>query len=173
MLTEDVFRDLMAGVCAPVTIVTAMDGGTPHGTTVSSFGSLSLRPPMVTVALGRGSRLLDRILRTRRFGVNVLGVGGEEVARVFAGRGEDRFRGVAWRAEHGLPRLDRVVGWAVCELDRAVPGGDHVLLMGVVVNADSTGASSLVYGNREFGTHSEHARMPRVLNDHILAFTRH
>ncbi|UPT23374.1 flavin reductase [Thermobifida alba] len=163
----------MAGVCAPVTVVTAMDDGTPHGTTVSSFSSLSLRPPMVTVALDRDSRLLVRILRTRRFGVNILGAGGEETARLFAGRRQDRFRRAAWRVEHGLPRLGGVAGWAVCELHRAVPGGDHVLLMGLVAHADSTGAASLVYGNREFGTHSGYARMPRVLTDHLLAFTRH
>ncbi|WP_285730789.1 flavin reductase family protein [Nocardiopsis sp. ATB16-24] len=162
----------MAGVCAPVTVVTAMDKGIPHGSTVSSFSSLSLRPPMVTTALGRESRLLEWILRTRRFGVNVLGAGDAEVARVFVGRREERFLRTPWHSDHGLPRLNGVAGWAVCELERAVPGGDHVLLMGLVVHAGSTGAAPLVYGNREFGTHSEYARMPRVLTDHISAFTR-
>lgn len=171
MLTEDAFRDLMAGVCAPVTVVTAMDDGTPYGATVSSFSSLSLQPPMITVALGCESRLLSRILSTRCFGVNILGAGDEQVARVFSGRRKDRFLDTAWRPDHGLPRLSNIAGWAVCELDRAVRGGDHVLLMGLVVHTESTGTAPLVYGNREFGTHSEHARMPRVLTDHILAFT--
>ncbi|OHV43606.1 flavin reductase family protein [Pseudofrankia sp. BMG5.37] len=56
MLAEQAFWDLMAGVCAPVTVVTAAEGG-PFGTTVSAFASLSLRSPMITVALNRGSRL--------------------------------------------------------------------------------------------------------------------
>ncbi|MCY9785284.1 flavin reductase family protein [Nocardiopsis sp. EMB25] len=173
MLTKDAFRDLMAGVCAPVTVVTAMDDGTPHGATVSSFGSLSLRPPMVTVALDRRSRLLERILRTHRFGVNVLGAGDGDIARTFSGAREDRFGHTPWRVDRGLPRLVGTAGWAVCALDRAVPGGDHVLLMGLVVHADSTTAAPLVYGNRTFGTHSEHARMPRAVTDYILAFTHH
>lgn len=71
MINEQAFRDLMAGVCAPVTIVTTHDDG-PHGATVSAFASLSLRPPMVTVALDRASGVLARILATGRFGVNVL-----------------------------------------------------------------------------------------------------
>ncbi len=47
------FRDVMAGVCTPVTVVTALDGDRPHGTTVSAFASLSMAPPMVLVALDR------------------------------------------------------------------------------------------------------------------------
>ena len=43
MVGEHAFRDLMAAVCAQVTIVTAAEGG-PFGTTVSAFASLSLRP---------------------------------------------------------------------------------------------------------------------------------
>ena len=53
MVGPQQFRDLMAGVCAPVTIVTTMDEGQPFGATVSAFASLSLDPPMVTVALDR------------------------------------------------------------------------------------------------------------------------
>ena len=39
MIQPRQFRDLMAGVCAPVTIVTTMTNGVPHGATVSSFAS--------------------------------------------------------------------------------------------------------------------------------------
>src|ERR1700684_157373 len=60
MIGEQGFRDLMAAVCAQVTIVTAAEGG-PFGTTVSAFASLSLRPPMITVALDRGSRPLRAV----------------------------------------------------------------------------------------------------------------
>jgi Flavin reductase like domain len=51
-MRDQVFRDLMAAVCAPVTVVTTMgvtstgEAG-PHGATVSAFASLSLRPPLV------------------------------------------------------------------------------------------------------------------------------
>ena len=45
----------MAAVCTPVTVVTTADEDGPHGATVSAFASLSLRPPLVTVALDRRS----------------------------------------------------------------------------------------------------------------------
>src|ERR1700761_4692116 len=66
------FREVMAGVCTPVSVVTALAGGTPHGTTVSAFASLSLDPPTVLVALHRGAAPLVMTRQTRHFGLNVL-----------------------------------------------------------------------------------------------------
>jgi len=171
---DQVFRDLMAAVCAPVTVVTTVDEAGPHGATVSAFASLSLRPPLVTVALDRRSALLARILGTGRLGVNVLGSADDDVALRFArATGADRFTGVGWSLDHGLPRLDDAVGWAACELERAVDGGDHLLLIGLVGHADSRQAAPLVYGHRTFGTHSRFARRPRrPIDDTIAACAR-
>src|SRR5260370_13690777 len=102
MMGEQTSRDLMAAVCAPVTVVTAADGG-PFGTTVSAFASLSLRPPMITVALDRGSRLLEPVFRTRRFGVNVLGHSQDETAPLFPQRSVDRFAAVRFPSHPRLP----------------------------------------------------------------------
>jgi flavin reductase (DIM6/NTAB) family NADH-FMN oxidoreductase RutF len=173
MVAEEVFRDLMAAVCAPVTIVTAAEDG-PFGTTVSAFASLSLRPPMVTAALDRGSRLLAPVLRTGRFGVNVLGHGQEEAARLFAQRSVDRFAAVDWRYDHGLPRLSDAPGWLACEVAQAVDGGDHVLLLGTVCAAESgTAVPPLVYGHRAFGTHSGFAARPRRPITDLIAACSH
>ena len=86
-MLEQEFRDLMTGVCAPVTVVTTADDDGPHGATVSSFASLSLSPALVTVALDRRSALLGRILGSRRFGVNVLASSDDDLALLFARRG--------------------------------------------------------------------------------------
>ncbi|MEV0042458.1 flavin reductase family protein [Nocardia rhamnosiphila] len=79
----------MAAVCAPVTVVTTADDDGPHGATVSSLASLSLHPPLVSVALDLRSALLARIRNARRFGVNVLGFADDETALLFSRRGED------------------------------------------------------------------------------------
>ncbi|MET7992615.1 flavin reductase [Amycolatopsis sp. NPDC005232] len=54
------FREAMAGVRAPVSIVTTLHDGVPYGTTVSAFAALSADPPLVSVALDTGSRALAR-----------------------------------------------------------------------------------------------------------------
>lgn len=167
------FRDLMAGVCAPVTVVTTADGDGPYGATVSSFASLSLDPPLVTVALDRRSTLLARIQGAGRFGVNVLASAHDELALLFARRDADRFAEVGWSPSRGLPRLDGAAGWAVCQLERVVEGGDHLLLVGLVTHAESSQCSPLVYGHRTFGTHSRFAERPRTpIVDTVAACAR-
>ncbi|NKQ51620.1 flavin reductase family protein [Amycolatopsis sp. K13G38] len=151
-LTEN-FRDVMAGVCTPVSVVTTMDGARPHGTTVSAFSSLSMRPPMVLVALDRASALLALVRETGRFGLNVLACGQAGLAKRFAGKGNDKFDGVDWAPANGLPRLPGVAGWLACQVSSVVDGGDHMVVMGAVEAAQRTVAPPLTYHARSFGTH--------------------
>src|SRR4030081_34648 len=90
------FRNLMAGVCAPVTVVTTAHEEVPYGATVSAFASLSLDPPMISVALDRASNLLGRVLQTTRFGINVPANAQEETAGIFAMFGIARFGHSGW-----------------------------------------------------------------------------
>jgi flavin reductase (DIM6/NTAB) family NADH-FMN oxidoreductase RutF len=167
------FRDLMAAVCAPVTIVTTAGDTGPHGATVSSLASVSMRPPLISIALDRRSNLLARILGNRRFGINVLGCTQDDVATLFASRGVDRFNRGRWSTADGLPRLEGAAGWAACELHQTVAAGDHILLIGLVLNAASSPQPPLVYGHRTFGTHSRFQQRPRKpIVDHIAACAR-
>ncbi len=162
--------ELLAGICTPVTIVTATDTHGPYGATVSSFAGLSLEPPLITVAFERQSSLLQRILDAGRFGVNLLGHGQDELAMLFARRGADRFAGTPWHYDAGLPRIDGAAGWAACDLHNAVDGGDHLLLLGLVTRAQHSQLPPLVYAHRTFGTHSRHAERPRrPIVDQIIA----
>jgi len=162
MIQPRQFRDLMAGVCAPVTIVTTMTKEVPYGATVSSLASLSLNPPLVSVAFGRSSALLRQIQAVGRFGVNVLGHAQDELAVTFARQGVDRFAAAPWFSDHALPRLADTPGWMVCDLDRSIEAGDHWLLFGLVTAASSRqDQPPLVYAHRTFGTHSRFAERPR------------
>ncbi|MDT9682317.1 flavin reductase family protein [Streptomyces sp. TRM76323] len=174
MVTEREFKDFMADVCTPVAVVTAMADGRPHGTTVGSLASLSLRPPMVTIALDHRSALLPKIRRTGRFGVNLLGAGQAAVAGAFASPVADRFAEVEWYVDEGLPRLRDAPGWLVCLPKRFVTGGDHLLLLSLVARVSGARAAApLVYGRRMFGTHSAFAdRQNTSITDQIAAFAR-
>jgi flavin reductase (DIM6/NTAB) family NADH-FMN oxidoreductase RutF len=147
------FRAVMAGVATPVSVVTTLADGRPHGTTVSAFASLSMAPPMVLVSLDRESSLLSRLRVGGPFGVNVLGSEQAPLALAFARPG-DRFSGVGWEVDEGAPRLTGSPGWLACTVDRLVPGGDHVIVLGEVQRAETTAGRPLTYHARTFGTHA-------------------
>lgn len=163
----------MAAVCTPVTIVTTMADGQPCGATVSSFASLSLTPPLVSVAFDRRSTVLARIRTAGRFAVSLLGHGQEGVATLFATPGADRFTGTAWYADRGLPRLEAAAGWMTCHLHQVVEAGDHLMLLGLVTHASRTEMPPLVYAHRVFGTHSRYGTRARTsVTDLIAACSR-
>jgi flavin reductase (DIM6/NTAB) family NADH-FMN oxidoreductase RutF len=147
------FRDVMSTVCSPVTVITAVGPDRPHGTTVSAFASLSLDPPMVMAALDKASELLSLIRAAGRFGVNVMGRDQSAVAMAFARKGDQKFQGVPWTPDRGLPRLDGAPGWLACDLAGLVPAGDHVIILGTVNDADAQHGDPLTYHSRAFGTH--------------------
>lgn len=149
------FRQVMSGVATPVSVVTSMADGLPHGTTVSAFASLSMDPPMVLVALDRNSDLLALVRESRRFAVNVLGATQSDIALKFARKGgTGKFAGVRWEDHGGLPRIPRAVGWLACEVAALVPGGDHIVALGTVREAETVDGQPLTYHGRVFGTHT-------------------
>lgn len=155
VVSADAFRDVMGTVCAPVTVVTARTAeGNPYGTTVSAFSSLSLSPPLVTVALDNESRLLAHIRGSGQIGVNVLAHDQRGIAGVFARSGGDKFAGMAWSWEGGLPRVDGVAAWLVGDVEELVPGGDHALVLAKVRCARTWPTLPLVYVRGRFGTHT-------------------
>ncbi|MBP2052534.1 flavin reductase (DIM6/NTAB) family NADH-FMN oxidoreductase RutF [Streptomyces griseochromogenes] len=153
------FKEVMASVATPVSIVTTMsDDNLPCGATVSAFASLSIDPVMVLVSLDRRSTTLEVIRETGRFGLHVLGADQAGLALSFATKnGIDKFHGTSWRIDRGIPRLSQASAWIAASVADMVDGGDHVIVLGRVDAAEPTGRKEpLVYFRRTFGTHSPH-----------------
>jgi len=153
---QGAFRDAMANVAAPVSVVTTHSRGRPYGTTVSAFASLSMSPPMLLISLQESSHLLSLLAVGARVGVNVLGAAQANLATRFASRRDDKFAGVEWRLEDGAPSLSDTHAWVALEVARLVPAGDHVLVLGDVLRAVSRDDRPLTYHRRSFGTHLAH-----------------
>lgn len=148
------FKEVMANMAAPVAVITAADDGVGSGATVSALMSLSMNPEMIVVALDRQSTTLEVIRQTRRFGVNILSVDQTEVAMRFASKSADKFSGQAYCLESGIPRLAETSGWVRCNVERIQPGGDHVLVSGLVeASFHHPAKEPMTYHGRSFGTH--------------------
>jgi flavin reductase (DIM6/NTAB) family NADH-FMN oxidoreductase RutF len=144
------FRTMFSEVCTPVGAVTAILNGQPHGTTVNAFVPISPDPPTILVSLDRSSALLQIVQQTGRFGLNVLADDQWLIAKTLATKDKNKFAGLQWRLEHGVPRLDGASGWLSCEVREAVSAADHVLVIGRVDSAEATGKSPLLYHRRSF-----------------------
>ncbi|MDQ3571241.1 MAG: flavin reductase family protein [Actinomycetota bacterium] len=141
------FREAMALVPTPVTVVTAPGSQIAAGATASAVASLSLDPPMMLVCLDRGSRTLGAVRASGRFAVNVLSAEGESRARSFSTQAphEEKWAGVESRDRGGVPVLDDALVWVVCDLRDLLDGGDHVIVTGVVEELGTRDGVPLIY----------------------------
>lgn len=130
------FRQVLGHFCTGVTVITAVVDGEPVGFTAQSFTSVSLDPPLVAVCPARTSNSWPRIRSTGVFCANVLADDQEALGRVFATRGADKFHGVGWAPSRatGSPVLDGALAWVDCRIEAEHDGGDHLVVLGRVVN---------------------------------------
>jgi flavin reductase (DIM6/NTAB) family NADH-FMN oxidoreductase RutF len=146
-LDADAFRTLLRRQAATVTVVTA-PGSPPAGFTATSFTSVSLRPPLVSFCLDRGSSSWPTLERAAHVGVHLLGEDQHEVARTFATSGIDRFAAhTGWRyGPHGVPLLDSPVAWLLCRVTERVTAGDHAIVLAEpLLGHYAHGAAPLLY----------------------------
>src|SRR5436190_1041908 len=112
------FRQVLGHFCTGVTIITGTRDHEPVGFTCQSFASVSLDPPLILIAPGKSSSSWPKIRDTGSFCVNILAEEQEDVCRVFATSGADKFRGVGWKpGATGSPVLSDVVGWIDCRIE--------------------------------------------------------
>ncbi|MBM9459193.1 flavin reductase [Nocardioides sp. zg-536] len=157
MIDQATFRDVMSQWPSGVTVVTTLAAdGSPHGMTASSFSSVSLDPPLVSICLTTTLYTHELIKNSGVFGISVLAKDQQEVGRRFAGMDPtvtDRFAGEQWAyAETGVPLLDSALGWFDCRVVHAYPGGDHTIFVGEVLAGHAAGKSApLLFHSRGWG----------------------
>ncbi len=141
------FRKAMKVVPTGVAVITTVGlNGTYVGLTVNSIASLSLTPPLVSWALKECSPSLIDFQQSGRFAINLLAAGQEELSRRFSAPMANRFEGLA--VETTLGGLPRIVGCSAlleCAMYSEVQAGDHVLLIGMVHDAQIHGSPALGY----------------------------
>jgi len=147
------YKNALASAPTSVVVVTTVDrDGQPRGFTAGSFSSLSMSPPLVMVSLHCNAECHAAFATAERFAVSVLGPQHEELARLVATRGADKFGGGHFRIDaHGLPVASEAVASFLCRTQHRYPGGDHTILVGAVeeVGVDETG-EAMVHFRRRF-----------------------
>ncbi len=140
------FKLALSHFASGVTVVTTEHEGKLYGMTVASFASLSLHPPLVLVCVEKNVKTHDAIAASRKFGVSILAQEQSDISAKFASRRDDKFDGVAVaRGTLGLPLIGNALTTLECSLRQSLPGGDHTIFVGEVVDAQTREGVPLLY----------------------------
>jgi len=156
------YRQALGHFCTGVTIVTAVEPGpagqpghgAPAGFSAQSFTSVSLDPPLVAMCPGSAILSWPSIRDAGVFCANILAHDQEALCRRFATRGVDKFQGIGWRPSHatGSPVLDGVLAWVDARIEAVHQAGDHLIVVGRVVDLDvNREASPLLFYRGGYG----------------------
>lgn len=121
-----------AFACFPsgITAVCALDGDKPIGITASSFTSVSLDPPLVSICIAQTSQTRPTLTRQPRIGVSVLSEHHSATASALSDKGSDRFATVGWEAaEDGAVFISGSPLWLDCSIEQVVLAGDHDIVL--------------------------------------------
>jgi 3-hydroxy-9,10-secoandrosta-1,3,5(10)-triene-9,17-dione monooxygenase reductase component len=138
------YRDVMGHLPTGVSIVTSHLDHDPVGMAVGSVVAVSLDPPLIAFLPAKTSTTWPKIQRSGRFCVNVLGSQQQDVARAFAASGGNKFAGIRYRLEGGLPVIEGAVVVITCSIYAVHDAGDHDAVFGLVeqMTRQTTSASS-------------------------------
>lgn len=154
------FFAIMGAFPTGVTIVTTLDEeGVPKGLTSNAVCSVSAEPPLMLVCVDKRSNTLPALRATKKWIVNFLSDGRGDLSNLFASKEPNKFESVSWRPAHnGMPWLHAdSLAFAACETEQEVDAGDHVILIGRVLEGQppAPGTHPLMYFRRTYGTWHE------------------
>ena len=148
------YRDACSHFATGVGVATVKAGnGTPHGLTISSFTPVSISPPLILICISYDCTVAPHFISAHHFAVNVLTDLQRELSVAFAMKPEGRFENIAWHSGlTGAPLLDGSLATIECQVDRCINAGDHAVLFGLVVAAETGPGEPLLYYKRAYRT---------------------
>ena len=145
-------REALSFWATGVTILAVRDAddGAIHALTVSGFVPVSVDPGLILASLGPNAAPLPYLDEGTAFTISILG----KDQRGLAARYADTFPvGPSPFNASGPPVVRDSVAWLICEVEELIARGDHTLVLGRVVEADSREDSpALAYYRRQYHT---------------------
>ena len=151
---HDPVEEVMHALPYGVYVIGSVEDGRPNGMIADWVMQVSFEPRLLAVSFEQNSRSLARIRANHAFTVNILeeDLDGLELARSFVqpansakvrGRADqpagerNKLEGIEFTVvESGCPVLSDGLGWLACEARDFVEAGDHVLVIGQVLDGE-------------------------------------
>ena len=142
------FGTFMTGVTV---VTTRADNGSFVGFTANSFTSVSMDPPLLLVCPGKHLQFFDVFESVSHFAVSVLAEGQESVSNTFASEPGDRFAHTHWSGDaYGSPLIHDACATFSCRVHQRLTAGDHMVLIGEVLDLECNNKNGLGYGSNGY-----------------------
>lgn len=150
---KQAFRSALGKFPTGVTIITCKnDEGELIGMTASSFNSVSLDPPLVLWSVDKSARSAKAFTDSYDFAVHVLADDQQEISNLFARQGVDKFAEVEiTECDKGVPLLENYCARFRCTMEHQYEGGDHIIIVGRVIDFESTDKQPLIFHSGRYG----------------------
>jgi len=141
-------RNVFGQFASGVTVITCRNAdGNPHGATVTAFTAISMQPRLCQIAMTRKSKACQ-YLSGAPFAVNVLAADQVDTAMHFAGRPTEP--APSWADGPTAPVITGASATFSCEPWAEYDGGDHIIFIGEIVDAVTTGQPPLLFYRSTF-----------------------
>ncbi|MFE4956117.1 flavin reductase family protein [Streptomyces sp. NPDC056653] len=127
---EAALRQAFACFPSGVTAMCALFDNEPVGMAVSSFTSVSMEPPLLSVCVQNTSGTWPKLRERPRLGLSVLAEDQAAAGRRLAMKTGDRFADLALHpTTDGALFVLGAAAWFDCSIQAEVPAGDHVVVL--------------------------------------------
>lgn len=130
-MDDQAFRRAMGKFATGVTVVSAAVNGIVQGMTANAFMSISLRPPLIGVAVDEKANMHRVLASASQFAVNILSREQENISMHFAGQKKET-KTIAFDWQFGVPTVKGALCAIVCDHYDAYKVGDHTIYIGHV-----------------------------------------
>lgn len=146
------FRSAIGSFATGVTIATTTNSdGDPVGVTASSFNSVSLDPPLILWSLAKNSNSRPAFCDSGHFAIHILAASQEDLSNKFSRSSDNKFDGIDWsEGKLGSPILNEHAGLFQCRTRHQYEGGDHIILVGEVIDYDSRDEAPLLFHGGQY-----------------------
>jgi 3-hydroxy-9,10-secoandrosta-1,3,5(10)-triene-9,17-dione monooxygenase reductase component len=141
------FRSVARRWPSGVAVITTLDElEDRHGLTMSAAIALSLEPVQFPICVDDNSNTLPVLLRRGKFCINFLAEGQESITLRFASKRGLKFEDFRYdELDRNSAVLDGIVAYADCAVRSVYDGGDHRIIVGLVVDMALRDGRPLTY----------------------------
>jgi flavin reductase (DIM6/NTAB) family NADH-FMN oxidoreductase RutF len=143
MLETIEFKTCLSKFASGVTVITTCNKENEKvGVTISAFSTLSLSPPLILFCLGKKAFTINEFKECNKFAVCMLAEKQQQISNQFA-YSEDPWQGVeSFKGEYGSDIIANCIAYLECEKYQEIDGGDHIIFVGLVLNAKTLSNSA-------------------------------